>query len=80
MSSITLTTELTPDGVVCSNETLGKVATIVREFQGVMGDAWFVRPYGLPIYERGVRFKSYQAAEYYALAIAHEMHETKERQ
>jgi hypothetical protein len=38
---------------------------------------WEVYPYGFPPYERLANFKSLQAAEFYALALAYEMHETK---
>jgi hypothetical protein len=74
MSTITLQTELTPDGIICSNATLGQVATIRRECKTAM---WEVYPYGFPPYERLANFKSLQAAEFYALALAYEMHETK---
>lgn len=72
---ITLQTELTPEGITCSNSVLGKVATIIRQID--KGD-WYVRPYSFPPYERGATFKSLAAAEFYAVALAHEMVETKQ--
>jgi len=73
---ITLETELTAAGIVCTHATLGKVATIAREFEAGAA-TWFVRPYTFPIYERGIHFASLRAAEFYALALAYEMHEVK---
>jgi hypothetical protein len=77
MTSITLTTELTPAGVVCENAVLGKVATIKRIIEPVHS-RWEVFPYAFPPSERTAEFKSYAAAEFYALALAHEMFETQE--
>ena len=74
--SITLQTELTPRGIVCTHPTLGKVATIERKFEKAEAGKWFVFPYAFPAYERGATFHSLQAAEFYAVALAHEMHET----
>lgn len=69
MTDISLNTELTPAGIVCSNATLGKVATIERK-----AGMWSVMPYAFPPYERtAAPFKSLRAAEYYVLALAHEM-------
>jgi hypothetical protein len=75
---ITLQTELTAEGVVCTHETLGKVATIVPEFNERHERQWYVRPYVFPPYERGAKFKSMRAAEYYAVALGYEMFETRE--
>lgn len=78
MSYITLTKELTPDGVVCTHPVLGKVATIEPSHKG----GWYVRPYAFPCYEaeaggviatRGQSWASIHAAEHHALAIAYEM-------
>jgi len=74
MSYIALNTELTAEGVVCRNDQLGKVATIQRDLKE---DEWYVMPYAFPPYERQARFKSYKAAEFYALALAYEMHEER---
>ena len=73
-----LETDLTPDGIVCTHKTLGKVATIVRDSKA---GHWFVRPYAMPCYEEngrklGVWFKSLRAAEYFALSLAYESMET----
>lgn len=83
---ITLTTELTKEGVVCSHSVLGKVATIMpatseakvsNSWAGQDGK-WFVFPYVFPAYERGARFHSLKAAEAYALALAYEMQEIRQ--
>lgn len=81
---ITLTTELTPEGVVCTHHVLGKVATLRRSVTHVVNGAstvevpmWEVFPYKFPPIERAAEFKSLRAAESYALALAYEMMETK---
>ena len=70
---LTLTTTLTPEGIECRHDVLGKVATIKREL--VNGNNWFVFPYRLTCYDYGKRFVSLEAAKSYALALAYEMHE-----
>lgn len=84
MSTIVLDTTLTDAGVECTHPVLGKVATITRTFApgkiAGMPDypagVWTVIPYRFPPYERGAWFHSMSAAEFYAVALAHEMHET----
>ena len=73
MSYLTLTNTLTAEGIEVRHPILGKVATIVRE-TGPCVNAWYVRPYRFAIYERGMRFKSLDAANAYTLALAYEMH------
>ena len=70
---LTLTTKLTAEGIECSHEVVGKVATIKREL--VNGNNWFVFPYRLTCYDHGKRFVSLEAAKTYALALAYETHE-----
>lgn len=76
--NLTCDTELTERGVEVTHATLGKVATIERKLEA-WGEhkqhpaGWFVFPYVFPPYERGATFQSYQAAEFYALALAYEM-------
>ena len=74
--TISLETNLTPRGIECTHPSLGKVATIERKFEEPRGK-WFVYPYVFPPYERGAYFESLRAAEFYALALAYEMHETR---
>lgn len=74
---IVLDTELTPDGIVCRNATLGKVATIKRNAPGseaAKQGPWYVFPYSYPPYERGANFHSLDGAKAYALALAYDMH------
>lgn len=66
---LTCDTEITARGIEVTHKVLGKIATIERRDTG-----WFVFPYVFPPAERGATFKSLEAAEYYALALAHEMH------
>lgn len=75
--SITLTTELTEQGIVCTNDVLGKVATIIRNIPSQPGykpeaKRWYVFPYATPPYEDGRYFDSLRAAEFYALTLAYE--------
>ena len=63
-----LTHKHTKDGIECSHDVLGKVATIKRETAG-----WYVFPYCYPPHERGATFKSLHAATSYATALAYEM-------
>ena len=73
---ITLTTELTKRGILCSHPVLGNVATIEPQFEPDAKGKWYVFPYAFPPYSHGKSFNSLQAAEFYALAIAYEMAET----
>jgi hypothetical protein len=70
VASITLDTALKDEGVICTHPVFGAVAAIARR-----NGQWEVYPYSVPPVERVKRFKSYQAAEFYALALAYEMHE-----
>jgi hypothetical protein len=56
------------DGIECTHDVLGKVATIKREAAG-----WYVFPYRFPPCDHGKTFKSLHAATAYATALAHEM-------
>jgi hypothetical protein len=72
---ISLDTELTPDGIVCTHGTLGQVATIKHKTTETGDVEWYVFPYSFPPYERGAFFKSLHAAEFYAVALGYEMAE-----
>ena len=79
-NAIVLDTKLTEDGIVCSHPVLGKIATIYPT--GKFPDAptpstgqWYVFPYSFAPVERAARFDNLRAAEYYALALAHEHYE-----
>ena len=76
---ITLQTNLTPQGIECSTEVLGKVATIVPVSCCDGRWEWKVQPYALPPYEWNMvaDFRSLKAAEAYALALAFETYERR---
>lgn len=57
---------------VMSHPTLGKVATIEKNYPG-QPDGWHVFPYCIPAYERGTVWQSLEAAKAYTVALAHEM-------
>ncbi len=69
MNAITLETQLTPKGVVCSHPVLGQVATISRD---LAARDWYVMPYRFPPSTHAKHWDSMQAAEFYALALAYE--------
>jgi hypothetical protein len=73
LASVTLDIALKDEGVICIHPVLGEVATITRR-----NGQWEVYPCSLPPVERLKRFKSYQAAEFYALALGCEIIETRE--
>jgi hypothetical protein len=69
-----LNTELTIEGIECTSPVLGKVATIIRKLDDEeLPECWYVMPYQFEPYNRGVKFVSLDAAEYYAVALACEM-------
>lgn len=78
MDYIALDFTLTAEGIDARHPFIGKVATIVRELNPGVVNAWYVRPYRFAIHERGTRWQSVEAAKAYALALAYEAYHRQE--
>lgn len=78
MDYIALDFTLTAEGIDARHPFIGKVATIVRELNPGVVNAWYVRPYRFAIHERGTRWQSVEAAKAYALALAYEQYHRQE--